>query len=147
MDKHSARGFTLIELMITVAIVGILASIALPAYQRYIARAQASEALVLLEGARLVVDESVNQTGSFPNSLADLEVLGTVTEGEYVSSLTGARIADASGELIATFRSNNLSHDLRNRTVLYTRQLSGMWICSPGGGNPVDPKYLPQSCR
>lgn len=145
--KASSRGFTLIELMIVVAIVGILAAIALPAYQRYIARAQATEGIVLLEGARTAVDEYVTQTGDFPGSLADLEVLGVTTSGKFVASLSGTAISPGAGELLAVFRTSNIASPLRGGELRFTRSSSGRWTCATGPSVVIDASYLPQACR
>lgn len=145
--KAPSRGFTLIELMIVVAIIGILAAIALPAYQRYVARAQATEGIVLLEGARTAVDEYVSQTGDFPNSLADLEVLGVVTSGKYVASVSGASASAGAGDLVAVFRTTGIAEPLQGGELRFTRVSSGTWTCSSGPGVVIDPIYLPQACR
>ena len=145
--RISSRGFTLIELMIVVAIIGILAAMAIPAYQRYIARAQVSEGVVLLEGARTAVDEYVSQTGDFPESLNDFEILGITTSGKYVTSITGNHTGYASGDLLAIFRSHNISNPIKGREMRFTRSASGTWKCSTGPTLSIDSVYLPQACR
>lgn len=140
-------GFTLIELMIVVAIVGILAAIALPAYQRYVARAQTAEGVVLLEGAKTAVDEYVSQTGDFPNSLADLEVLGVITSGKFVSTVEGSRSGFAAGDLLAQFHSTNVSKPIQGREMRFTRESTGRWSCGAGPTAPIADIYLPQACR
>jgi prepilin-type N-terminal cleavage/methylation domain-containing protein len=79
------KGFTLIELMIVVAIIGILAAVAIPAYQDYIARAQISEAVTILGGAKTPFSEYIADQGALPAAIT--EVVGTIS-GKYVASLT-----------------------------------------------------------
>ena len=145
MIKQNQQGFTLIELMIVVAIIGILAAIAIPAYQDYIARSQTAEASTLIGGARTAIEEDVAQTGSFPTSEAYLTgTLGVRTNGEYVSQLVPAAVGtDAGGTLTATFKSAGVSAGLQGKTLIYTRGDDGSWTCS--GGNLED-KYKPKPC-
>ena len=135
----NSRGLTLIELMITVAIVGILAALALPAYQDYVARSQVSEGLVLASGAKPVIAEYYSNHGSYPTA-TDIGFNGYT--GSYVDSTT----IGTNGTIIATF-SNDAHRQLRGQTVTLTPEEDTntgnlKWSC----GSSVDSKYLPTSC-
>ena len=109
MQMHKQQGFTLIELMIVVAIIAILAAIAIPAYQDYSARAQASEAATLLGGLKTPIVEYYNTNGAVP-TIGDL---GTVTtSGKYVASVsaTGSTYA-------AKFKGSGVSKKLQGKTI------------------------------
>ncbi len=137
--KKQQSGFTLIELMIVVAIIGILASIAMPAYQDYIGRAQASESMVLIDGARTVVEEHVSQTGSFDDNLA---TLGVRTAGEY-GDLTTANRSTSAGDIVYTFDggNSNLTANGEN-TVTMSRDTDGNWSCA----STIPAKFAPKKC-
>ena len=135
----NGKGFTLIELMITVAIVGILAAVAIPAYQDYVARSQVSEGLTLVSGAKPVIAEYYSNHGSYPTA-TDIGFNGYV--GSYVESTT----IGADGAIVATF-SNDAHRQLRGQTVTLTPEEDTntgnlKWSC----GSSVDSKYLPTSC-
>ena len=87
--KKIQSGFTLIELMIVVAIIGILAAIAIPQYQNYVARAQVSEALSLASGGKVALAEYFNTNGTFPanNSDAGMAAAADIS-GKYVDTVT-----------------------------------------------------------
>ena len=143
MNTRKQHGFTLIELMIVVAIIGILAAIALPAYQDYTARSQMSEALTLASGARTAVTEVFDQTGAFPtsNTLAGLAQPQSIT-GTYVASVS----VGADGVIRATMKATGIAAGIQSETLSLTptdRGGSIEWQCS---GSPAA-KFLPQACR
>jgi type IV pilus assembly protein PilA len=148
MGRH--KGFTLIELMIVVAIIGILAAIAIPAYQDYIARSQASEALQLLGGAKAPMAEFYGDKGVWPAGPGS--VMGTLS-GKYISSIyytSGSPSSPTSLSLSieALFKGTGTSTLVQNRTlVLVTTNGGRIWRCQVGGASPVQQKYLPAACK
>ena len=143
--KRIQSGFTLIELMIVVAIIGILAAIAIPQYQNYVARAQVSEALVLASGAKTAVAEYYNVNGEFPTTsgLAGIDAMS----GKYVDTVE----VGANGVITATFdgvagTGGEDSHTkIAGKTVTLAPTGSGgsiTWVC--GGTVGI---YLPSSCK
>ena len=135
----NSRGFTLIELMITVAIVGILAAVALPAYQDYVARSQVSEGLTLVSGAKPIIAEYYSNHGSYPNA-------NDISFNGYTGSYVGATTIGADGAIVATF-SDDAHRQLRGQTVTLTPEEveetgNLRWNCS----SSVASKYLPTSC-
>lgn len=137
------KGFTLIELMIVVAIIGILAAIAIPAYQDYIARSQASEAMTLSSGLKTNVAETYAQKGTFDgisSGALGLPAANTV-KGNYVKE-----VAVTSGKITATFKPSDVSKGLIDGTlVLSPSDVAGAitWKCS---STTIEQKYLPKTC-
>ena len=168
--KKIQHGFTLIELMIVVAIIGILAAIAIPAYQDYTIRAQVSEGLNLAAAAKAAVAESFLNTGVAPllRINAGMSANATDTQGKYVKS-----VGIAAGRIDVTYgnSANNALKTLAAPQLSITPYMSidnsVVWRCgaAPQPGTPVLPtmtgatyaagslgqpanqKYLPAACR
>jgi len=141
--KIVQQGFTLIELMIVVAIIGVLASVAIPAYQRYTIRAQVAEGLSLSGPFKPAIVEFYNNNGAFPtdNTAAGLEAPGEYA-GKYVSSVT------VNGPVVSIQYGNNANAQINGRILTLTAigNLGSVgWDCSSGG--VILDEYLPTACR
>lgn len=167
--KTIQKGFTLIELMIVVAIIGILAAIAIPAYQDYTIRSQVTEGLNLAGAVKAAVAETYAQTGTWP---ADLETAGivdaagdpTAPSGKYVDNIS---IEDGTIVIEYGLQANANISGASNNTLAIRPRVSAnddiIWLCGNNAGpagledpdsgasaeveTTVAPKYLPQACR
>ena len=144
MLKKVQKGFTLIELMIVIAIIGILAAIALPAYQDYVARSQMSEAFNLAGGQKGAVSEYYSDKGVWPANNAAAGIATTVN-GKYVDSVV-VSAAGTNGVITATMKATGVAKGVQGKTLALkgtANDGSFSWECSSN----ADAKYLPSSCR
>ena len=140
--KAIQKGFTLIELMIVIAIIGILAVVALPAYQDYTARAQVSEALTLAEGQKSAVTEYRSDRGAWPTKNTEAGVASSIS-GKYVASVQ----VGAAGIITATMKSAGVNNDIKGKTLILVptdNNGSFTWTCNTG---TVGQKFRPSTCR
>jgi type IV pilus assembly protein PilA len=143
--KNIQKGFTLIELMIVVAIIAILAAIALPAYQDYTIRSQVSEGSVLADGAKTALAEYYTNKGSFPLTNLSAGLAGSASiAGNYVTGLNAV-----SGVITATY-GNKANAKITGSQLQFSAYSKGggsiAWTCK-STTNALAPKYLPTSCR
>jgi type IV pilus assembly protein PilA len=158
--KKLQKGFTLIELMIVVAIIGILAAIAIPAYQDYTIRAQVSEGMTLAAAAKAAISETYSNSGDAPANRqeAGMSNNATDTEGKYVTSV------QVNSAAIEITYGNDAHTNVEDATLTLVPYLSTddsvSWVCGnaasagstsimggSGVGTNVDSRYLPASCR
>jgi type IV pilus assembly protein PilA len=138
--KRIQKGFTLIELMIVVAIIGILAAVALPAYQDYTTRAKVSEVVIMSAPAKLAVSETTSSLGDV--ALVTQANSGYVFPGatKYVSGIA----IGANGVITATSTVANATGDIiLTPAVVGTNTGQLRWTCT----SAISPKYLPSECR
>jgi type IV pilus assembly protein PilA len=149
--NNNHKGFTLIELMIVVAIIGILAAVAIPAYQNYIARAQMSELLTLADGVKPLVTESYSVVGSCPDSLTTAGMPApTSISGAYTVSVTfSAGASSSSCSIVALARSTGVSAQIQGQSLTLTMNDAAggargaiNWTCTSSAAQ----KVLPPAC-
>jgi type IV pilus assembly protein PilA len=147
------KGFTLIELMIVIAIVGILAAIALPAYQDYTVRAKMAEPLAHLAEARTTITEFYSSTGGLPT--ATQAGINTNPNKDIVASIKYASVGDAplltatvKGGVIPGVAVGTDTSEFVLSGVLDAADRTIRWVCKPGtAATAIDVKYLPANCR
>lgn len=145
------QGFTLIELMIVVAIIGILAAIAIPAYQDYTTRAKISEVMVMASAAKTSVSEYYLSTNRMPASTSEAGVNTDVTQSDYLVQTAGTGIIFATNgtgaTLTYTLDKDNIAIGTADATIVFQGSGSSngvRWTCNTG---TLAAKYLPANCR
>ena len=149
MKAQMQKGFTLIELMIVVAIIGILAAVAIPAYQDYTQRAQMSEALTMTAAAKTAISEYAQNNGAYP-ATAKLKDLGLDGSPAIQGTYGKAEIGDGNGVITVTMAAaGTVGADIATKTLTITPPtLAGLkgaftWKCT---STTIDQKFLPKGC-
>lgn len=144
--KHISKGFTLIELMIVVTIVGILAAVAIPAYSNYITRAQVSEALTMGLGLKTTLSDYGWTHASWPQ-LVDAHV--EPSDGQMSATING-KYAQVSPSILGTYPAGEVvitmkQGQAKDQTILFqTTDGAATWTCTPG---TLDTRFRPNACR
>lgn len=145
------QGFTLIELMIVVAIIGILAAIAIPSYQDYTARAQVSEGMSLTTAFKTTLTEYYSSTGDF-NPITDISELGGTTSGKFVDTIVLQNKDTQSISIVATFRTFGTAAAIQGSTLdIETVDGGTSWSCGANAtmvvANRVDTRLMAGACK
>ena len=160
--KAVQKGFTLIELMIVIAIIGILAAIAIPAYQNYTVRSQVTEGLSMADGWKTSISEYFAQNGSFPVAYTSSggagNIVAAATAGKYVGSITFG----GAGQIKITYSGSQVNSKINGSVMMLSpgtdSNLDVIWICGTASlptnvsstvadNTTVSAQYLPASCH
>lgn len=143
--NHAQKGFTLIELMIVVAIIGILAAIAIPQYQDYIARTQVNRAFGEIASLKTAVEERLSR-GITTATMGDLGYTGSNLTTE--TTATNANFPGGVGSLVATM-GQNAATGIKGATITLSRTADGVWSCTVAANTATawDSSFVPAGCN
>ena len=138
--KTTQKGFTLIELMIVVAIIGILAAVAIPAYQDYIARSQVTAGLAEVNPGKTQVEVMINDGNA---TGVDASTVGLQSTSERCSTIVATAATTGVASITCTLKG---TPEVLNRTIAVSRTSTGAWSCVTGGSPALQAKYKPKGC-
>lgn len=142
------KGFTLIELMMVITIIGIIAAIAVPAYQNYIARGQVSEALIFASEYKNKVSDTYWQTSNCP-TLTELGFSDNTISSKYLATINLTTLTGYKCSISLKFKSTGVVSGLLNKTLSFSMNIdinnpaTSQWICT---STDIQQKYLPKTC-
>ena len=141
--ETSQEGFTLIELMIVVTILGFLVTVALPAYQDYVIRTKLSEVMVFADAARTNLSDYYMSSGRMPDSASEANINTNAGQSQYVSAI-GFSTTGSSATIAYTLTNMPITGDI---SLVGSATANGMdWNCG-GAATTVSERYLPRNCR